>query len=439
MENIDLKIGDKLYEIPLITGTEGEKAIDISSLRKNTGVITLDTGFQNTGSCKSAITFIDGEKGVLRYRGYPVEELGQKSTFLEVAYLLIYGELPTKEELLVYKNSIADYSYLHHGMINFFDNIPNTAHPMAILSSAINSFAMYFPSYYVEDNNPETFDIMAARLISSVRTIAAFAYRKSMDKQLVLPNPNLSYAANFLNMMFGEPDRVHKIDKDIEAALTALFIIHADHEQNCSTSTVRLVGSSRVNLYSSVCAGICALWGPLHGGANQQVIEMLEEIYKQGLSVKECVKLAKDKENPFKLMGFGHRVYKTYDPRAKIIKKIFETLMKKKNIKDPLFDIAIELEQVALNDEFFIERNLYPNVDFYSGLIYRAIGIPTNMFTVMFAIGRMPGWIAQWKEMHDTLPFKIGRPRQLYIGNNERKYIEIDKRKSSPLLSVFED
>lgn len=439
MSKIELKIEDKSYEFPLLEGTEGEKAIDISSLRKNTSCITLDTGFQNTGSCKSRITFIDGEKGVLRYRGYPIEELGKKSTPLEVSYLLVYGELPTEEQLHSFRSKIADYSYLHPGMLSFFDNIPSTAHPMAILSSAINSFSMYFPNFYVEDNNTETFDIMAARLISSIRTIAAFAYRKSNGLDLIFPNPDMSYSENFLNMMFAESDKHLEVDEDIEKALNALFIIHADHEQNCSTSTVRLVGSSRVNLYSSICAGICALWGALHGGANQQVIEMLEKIQKQGISVAECIKLAKDKESSFKLMGFGHRVYKTYDPRAKLVKEIFEDLMKKKQIKDPLFDIAIELEQAALNDEFFIERNLYPNVDFYSGLIYRAIGIPTNMFTVMFAIGRMPGWIAHWKEMHDTLPFKIGRPRQLYVGKKEREYVEIEKRELKAIFSVFED
>ncbi len=437
MENVELKVENKVIKLPVIKGNEGESAIDISQLRKETGMVTFDPGYQNTASCKSAITYIDGENGILRYRGYPIEELGKKSTPLEVAYLLIYGKLPLEKELNDFRNRISDYSYLHPGMLSFFDNIPSTAHPMAILSSAINSFSMYFSNFYTEDNNIETFDIMAARLISSIRTVAAFAYRKSCGKKLIFPNSNLSYSNNFLNMMFAEDEKVQMIDKDVEKALDALLIIHADHEQNCSTSTVRLVGSSKVNLYSSICAGICALWGPLHGGANQQVIEMLDRIYTQGVSVKDCISMAKDRESSFKLMGFGHRVYKTYDPRAKLIKGIFENLMKKKNINDPLFDIAMELEERALNDEFFIERNLYPNVDFYSGLIYKAIGIPTNMFTVMFAMGRMPGWIAQWKEMHDTLPFKIGRPRQVYTGEKERTYVDIKSREKQSILSVF--
>ncbi len=434
MEKLELKYNDKVFELPVIKGTEGDKAVDISNLRKNTGLITFDNGYQNTAAYKSGITFIDGEKGILRYRGYSVAELANKSIPLEVAYLLIYGELPTLEQLTIFRTRIADYSYLHKDMIRFFDTIPTTAHPMSILSTTINSFAMYFNNFYVEDSNSETFDVMAARLISSIRTIAAFVYKKSIGQPIVFPDSKYSYSANFLNMMFGKPDEPYEIDPDIEEAIDALYIIHADHEQNCSTSTVRLVGSSRVNLYSSICAGICALWGHLHGGANQQVIEMLEQIHKQGISIKDCIALAKDKESPFKLMGFGHRVYKTYDPRALIIKGIFENLMKKKNINDPLFDIARELEHEALKDEFFIERNLYPNVDFYSGLIYRAIGIPSNMFTVMFAMGRMPGWIAQWKELHDSLPFKIGRPRQIYVGENERQYTDIKEREAFSLF-----
>lgn len=438
MAKAELKIGEKIIEMDIAEGTENDRAIDISNLRRDLGLITLDNGYQNTSSCKSAITYVNGEKGILRYRGYPAAELADKSTPLEVAYLLVYGELPTCEQLNIFKERIADYSYLHKDMVKFFDFVPPTAHPMAILSSAVNSLAMYFPSFYVENNTSDTFNIMAARLISSIRTMAAFTYKKSIGEELVMPDSKLSYSANFLNMMFGKPNEPHVVDHDIEEALNALLIIHADHEQNCSTSTVRLVGSSKVNLYSSICAGICALWGPLHGGANQEVIEMLEKIYKQGLSVEKCIALAKDKESSFKLMGFGHRVYKTYDPRAVVIKGIFKKLMAKKNIKDPLFDIAIKLEEAALNDEFFKERNLYPNVDFYSGLIYRAIGIPTNMFTVMFAMGRIPGWIAQWKEMHDTLPFKIGRPRQIYIGAKERQYVEMEKREPFCIFSIFE-
>jgi citrate synthase len=437
MDTAQLKIGENTYDLPIITGTEDEKAIDISRLRSTTGCITLDSGYQNTGSCRSAITFLNGEKGVLRYRGYSIEELGVSSTVLEVAYLLIYGELPSQERLKEFITLVEDNSLIHENMLNFFKGLPPTAHPMAILSSTINSLAIHYPNFYVEDSRPEVFDLMVARLLSTIRTIAAFTYKKSIGEPVVYPDPSLSYCSNFLNMMFSKPNRPHEIDPDVERALEMLLILHADHEQNCSTSTVRLVGSSKVNLYSAVCAGICALWGPLHGGANQQVIEMLEHIHMQGLSVKECVALAKDKDNPFRLMGFGHRVYKNYDPRAKMIKEMCKKLLSKQNINDPLFNIAQELETVALNDEFFIERKLYPNVDFYSGLIYRAIGIPTDMFTVMFAMGRMPGWIAHWKEMHDTFPFKIGRPRQVYIGEKERKYQATAKRRRFSLLSIF--
>jgi citrate synthase len=437
MDTAQLKIAEKTYELPLFIGTEGEKAINISRLRTTSGCITLDSGYQNTGSCKSAITFLDGEKGILRYRGYSIEELGMYSTVLEVAYLLIYGDLPSQERLKEFIRLVEDNSLIHENMLNFFKGLPPSAHPMAILSSTINSLAIYYPNFYVDDSSPELFDLMVARLISTIRTIAAFTYKKSIGEPLVYPDPSLSYCSNFLNMMFSKPNRPHEIDPDVERALEMLLILHADHEQNCSTSTVRLVGSSKVNLYSSVCAGICALWGPLHGGANQQVIEMLDQIRMQGLSVKECVALAKEKDNPFKLMGFGHRVYKNYDPRARMIKEMCTKLLSKQNIKDPLFDIALELEAAALNDEFFIERKLYPNVDFYSGLIYRAIGIPSDMFTVMFAMGRMPGWIAHWKEMHDTMPFRIGRPRQVYIGETERKYQVSSKRRRFSLLSIF--
>lgn len=437
MENVELKIADKTHVLPLVTGSEGERAIDITQLRVATGCITLDTGYQNTGSCKSAITFLDGEKGILRYRGYPIEELGVSSTVLEVAHLLIYGQLPTPETLKEFTLRVEENSLIHENMLNFFNGLPPTAHPMAILSSTINSMAIHYPNFYVEDSSPDLFDIMVARLISTIRTIAAYTYKKSIGEPLVYPDPSLSYCSNFLNMMFSKPNKPHEVDPDIERALEMLLILHADHEQNCSTSAIRLVGSSRVNLYTSVCAGICALWGPLHGGANQQVIEMLEQIRKQGLSVKECIALAKDKDSRFRLMGFGHRVYKNYDPRAKMIKEMCKKLLSKQNIKDPLFDIALELEDAAMNDPFFVERKLYPNVDFYSGLIYRAIGIPTDMFTVMFAMGRMPGWIAHWKEMHDTVPFKIGRPRQIYIGENMRPYVVKTKRRPFSLLSIF--
>jgi len=438
VSTIDLTIEGKQHSLPLIEGSEGEKAIDISALRNTTGCISFDPGYQNTGCCKSAITFIDGEKGILRYRGYPIEDLGTKSTFLEVAYLLIHGDLPMQNELKKFTLEIESNSLIHENMLQFFNSIPPNAHPMAVLSSAVNSLSIHYPAFFAGDQDAETFEVMAARLLSTIRTIAAFTYKKSIGHPLVYPQANVSYCANFLNMMFSTPIKQHVVDPDVERALDMVLIIHADHEQNCSTSTVRLVGSSKVNLYSSICAGLCALWGPLHGGANQQVIEMLDQIKKQGLTIKECLALAKDKENPFKLMGFGHRVYKNFDPRAAMIKEMCRKLLKKKEISDPLFDIALELEDAALKDEYFIERKLYPNVDFYSGLIYRAIGIPTNMFTVMFAMGRMPGWIAHWKEMHDTVPFKIGRPRQIYIGEKERKYPPLSKRKQFSIMSIFQ-
>jgi len=435
---VEIVKGGKAYPLEVITGTEGERAINITSLRNETGYITYDPGYQNTGSCKSGITFIDGEKGILRYRGYPIEELGTKSTFLEVAYLLIYGELPVQNELNKFTLDIESNSLIHENMLQFFNSIPPTAHPMAVLSSVINSMAIHYPAFFGDENTNETFEIMTARLLSTIRTIVAFTYKKAIGQPLVYPQANVSYCSNFLNMMFSTPVKQHVVDPDVERALEMLLILHADHEQNCSTSTVRLVGSSKVNLYSSICAGLCALWGPLHGGANQQVIEMLDKIRKQGLSVKECISMAKDKENPFKLMGFGHRVYRNYDPRASMVKEMCRKLLTKKEIKDHLFDIALELEEAALKDEFFLERKLYPNVDFYSGLIYRAIGIPLNMFTVMFAMGRMPGWIAHWKEMHDSLPFKIGRPRQIYTGEKERRYPPQSKRKQFSFMSIFQ-
>jgi citrate synthase len=437
MAEAEIKLDGATYTLPVFVGTEGEKGIEISSLRAKTGHVTLDIGYQNTGSCKSAITFIDGEKGILRYRGYPIEELGTQSSFVEVAYLLIFGELPTGDQLRAFTARIEQSSLIHENMHAFFNTLPPSAHPMAVLSSTVNMLSIYYQSIFVDDGNTETFEMIVARLLSTIRTIAAFSYKKSIGEPLMYPQPNMSYSSNFLTMMFSKPNIPHEIDPDVERALETLLIIHADHEQNCSTSTVRLVGSSRVNLYSSICAGICALWGPLHGGANQHVIEMLENIHRQGLSVKDCVNLAKDKDNSFKLMGFGHRVYKNFDPRAKMTKDLAKKLLSKKQVKDPLFDIALELEDMALRDEFFLERKLYPNVDFYSGLIYRAIGIPTNMFTVLFAMGRMPGWIAHWKEMHDTVPFKIGRPRQIYIGEKERKYMPQSKRKTFSLFNIF--
>jgi len=428
MSTAELIIDGKSHTFPIVTGSEDERAIDIANLRNQTGCITLDPGYQNTGSCASAVTFIDGDKSILRYRGIDIAELASKSSFVETSYLLIYGKLPTERERHLFSRRLTENSMLHEDMIHYFTGMPPKAHPMAILSTMVNSLAIFYPDYYVENPDQETFDLMAARLISKIRTIAAFSYKKSIGEPFVYPRHDLRYCANFLNMMFSSPVKPYEHDPEAEAILNMLLVCHADHEQNCSTSTVRLVGSSRVNLYSSICAGICALWGPLHGGANQEVIEMLEDIQKSGLSVKQIVEKAKDKNSQFRLSGFGHRVYKTYDPRAKIIKEACNKFLSKRESNDPLLAIALELEDAALTDDYFIERKLYPNVDFYSGIIYRELGIPVNMFTVLFAMGRMPGWIAQWKEMHDTKPFKIGRPRQLYVGNKLLHYETVDKR-----------
>ncbi|MFO7569028.1 MAG: citrate synthase [Smithellaceae bacterium] len=428
MEHAKLLYQGKTLEMPVIVGAEGEKAIDISKLRQETDLITLDDGYQNTGSCMSAITYIDGDKGILRHRGYPIEELAERATFSEVAYLLIYGHLPNRDEQQAFSQMLTQNSMIHEEMLRFFDGFPPTAHPMAILGTMVNSLSVYYTDYYTEDFQSDTFDLMAASLISRIRTIAAYSYKHSIGEPHVYPKRDLKYASNFLYMMFDSPVNPYVPDLDIEKALSTLLILHADHEQNCSTSTVRLVGSSMVNLYASICAGICALWGPLHGGANQKVIEMLESIKKDNLSIAQCIADAKNKDSKFRLFGFGHRVYKNYDPRARILKKYCETLFKKYNYQDPLINIAMELEEAALADEFFVERKLYPNVDFYSGILYRMIGIPTNMFTVMFAIGRLPGMIAQWKEMHDSVPLKIGRPRQIYTGNTLRHYVAIDER-----------
>jgi citrate synthase len=415
-----LILDDKTYEFPVIKGTEHERAIDISELRNQTGYITLDVGYQNTGSCLSSITYIDGDSGILRYRGYPIEWLAEHTTFTETAFLLIYNHLPSDAERKVFSQRLTENSMIHEEMLRFFDGFPLAAHPMAILSTMVNALSVFYPHLFTAGFDSDTFDIMSARLISKIRTIAAYSYKHSIGEPFVYPRHDKRYSANFLHMMFDSPVKPYTVDPDIEKVLNILLILHADHEQNCSTSTVRLVGSSMVNLYSSICAGICALWGPLHGGANQQVIEMLEGIYSQGLTVNQCIDKAKDKMDTFRLFGFGHRIYKNYDPRAKILKQKVDEIMNKYKIHEPLIDIALELEHRALTDEYFVERKLYPNVDFYSGILYRMIGIPTDMFTVMFAIGRLPGWIAQWKEMHDTRPFKIGRPRQIYIGSVNR-------------------
>jgi citrate synthase len=427
-DKVEIKLKDSSFEAPVIQGTENERAIDIASLRAKTGLVTLDPAFMNTASTKSAITFLDGEKGILRYRGYPIEQIAEQSRFVETSHLLIYGELPTKTELDRFSNNLTRHSLIHEDMKHFFDGFPSTAHPMAVLSSMVCSLSTYYPEEH-DINDKEKMDITIARLISKVRTIAAYAYKRSIGQPFIYPRNDLKYAANFLHMMFAVPSEPYEVDPEVEAAMNLLFILHADHEQNCSTSTVRLVGSSRANLFASIAAGILALWGPLHGGANQEVIEMLEQIKADGGDVKKYIELAKDKNSNFRLMGFGHRVYKNFDPRAKIIKTTADKVLGKLGIKDPLLDIAKELEEAALKDPYFVERKLYPNVDFYSGIIYRALGFPTSMFTVLFAIGRLPGWIAHWKEMMEDTNTKIGRPRQIYTGATERAYVPIDKRK----------
>lgn len=415
----------KTYEFPIVVGAEGEKAIDISNLRQATGLITLDPGYANTGSCTSSITFMDGEKGILRYRGIPVEELAEHSSFIETAYLLINGRLPTRDELNRVSILYNDNSLVHEDMQIFYQNFPRASHPMGILSGMVNALRSFYPELSTIE---EEINFTVTRLLSKVRTMAAMSYKISRGHRVVYPRPDLSYCANFLNMMFDTPVKHYEIDEDLVKALNVFWILHADHEQNCSTSAVRLVGSGRVNLYAAISAGIAALWGPLHGGANQAVIEMLTDIQKDGGNYHQAIERAKDKKDPFRLMGFGHRVYKAYDPRARVMKKICHKVLKKLKISDPLLDLAKELEVAALKDEYFIDYNLYPNIDFYSGIVLRAMGIPTNMFTVMFAIGRLPGWIAQWKESVDDPKWKLGRPRQIYTGPKETQYIPINER-----------
>ncbi len=423
-ETAKLTFKGKEYELPLITGAEGETGIDISKLRNITGAITLDSGYANTGSCQSAITFIDGEKGILRYRGYPIEELAAKSNFVEVCYLLIFGYLPSKSVLDDFKDKLAHHSLIHEDMKKFFEGYSANAHPMGILSSMVNSLSAYYP----EHDYKADVELNIIRLLAKLKTIAAFSYKKSIGQPYIYPDDDLGFTADLLNMMFAVPSEPYKVPKSVMDALDLLLILHADHEQNCSTSTVRMVGSSEANLFASISAGISALWGKLHGGANQQVITMLEKILEDGGDYKKYIGLAKDKESKFKLMGFGHRVYKNFDPRATILKGAADRVLKELGVKDPLLDIARNLEEIALKDEFFVERKLYPNVDFYSGIIYRAMGIPTNMFTVMFALGRLPGWIAQWKEMREAPGARIYRPRQIYVGEQKRPYVPIDKR-----------
>ena len=422
-----LELDGKVYEFPVIEGTENEKAIDISALRAKTGYITIDSGFKNTGSTQSAITFLDGEEGILRYRGYPIEQLAEKAEFLEVAFLLIYGELPTKEEYTKFKDNITKHTLIHEDMKHFFDAYPPKAHPMGILAASLSSLSTFYPESLDPNRPKEAVDLTMQRLIAKVPTLAAWAYKNAMRHPVIYPNNNLDYCSNFLNMMFAMPTDDYKVDPVVASALNKLLILHADHEQNCSTSTVRIVGSSQANLYTSISAGVSALWGPLHGGANQAVIEMLEAIKADGGDTEKWIAKAKDKDDSFRLMGFGHRVYKNFDPRATIIKKAADDVLAALGVDDPILDIAKKLEKVALEDEYFKARGLYPNVDFYSGIILKALGIPTEMFTVMFALGRLPGWIAQWKEMIENKE-PIGRPRQVYTGANKRDYVAIENR-----------
>ena len=422
-----LKLGAKELDLPTIVGTENEHAVDISKLRAQSGYITLDDGYGNTGSTTSAITYLDGEQGILRYRGYPIEELGAKCGFIEVSYLLIYGELPNAAQLEKFQNALKRHTMLHEDMRLFYNGFPRDAHPMAILGSVVGALSTFYQDY-LNPHDPEQVEISIHRLMAKLPTIAAYAYKKSIGQPFIYPKNELDYCQNFLRMMFAVPSEPYIADPDFVEALNLLLIVHADHEQNCSTSTVRMVGSADANLFASISAGICALWGPLHGGANQACVEMLEEIRADGGNVKKFVDKAKDKNSGFRLMGFGHRVYKNWDPRATIIKAVCDKLLAKRNINDPIFQIAQELEEVARSDPYFVDRQLYPNVDFYSGVIYRAIGIPVQMFTVLFAIGRLSGWIAHWVEMHNAPSSRICRPRQIYTGATKREVIPIDRR-----------
>ena len=422
-----INLGGKSYELPVIIGTENEKAIDISKLRGESEYITLDPGFKNTGSTESAITFLDGEKGVLHYRGYPIEQLAEKSTFIEVAYLLIYGELPTKEVLEQFRSAIRKQMMIHEDMKNFFVGFPSKSHPMGQLSCLVGALSAFYPESLNPNATEEEDNKTIINLLAKMPTIVSWIQKKSLGQPVVYPKNNYGYIENFLNMIFGEVTGETTFDPVVISAMHKLLILHADHEQNCSTSTVRIVGSSNANLYASISAGINALWGPLHGGANQAVIEMLEAIKNDGGDADKYLAKAKDKNDPFRLMGFGHRVYKNFDPRAKIIKKACDDILEKLGVQDPILDIAKKLEEAALNDQYFVDRKLYPNVDFYSGIIYRALGFESDMFTVLFALGRLPGWIAQWKEMRDNKE-PIGRPRQIYVGETKRDYVGFDKR-----------
>jgi citrate synthase len=424
MSDAKLTLEGQEFDLPIVVGSEEEVGLDIGALRKQSRAITLDPGYGNTGSCRSAITFIDGEKGILRYRGYPIEELAASTRFTEVCYLLIYGELPNWAQLEEFKQYLTLHSLLHEDMKKFFEGYPANAHPMAILSSMVASLSAYYPNTTLD----EDVEINIVRLLAKAKTIAAFSYKKSIGQPFIYPRNDLTYTQNFLHMMFAVPAEPYDIPEVYDEALNLLLILHADHEQNCSTSTVRMVGSSEANLFASISAGINALWGPLHGGANQKVIEMLEMIQADGMDYQKYVAKAKDKEDPFRLMGFGHRVYKNFDPRAILLRKAADDVLEHLGVDDPLLEIAKNLERIALEDEYFVERKLYPNVDFYSGIIYRALAIPTNMFTVMFALGRLPGWIAHWREMRSDPKMKINRPRQIYTGHTVRSLVPLDER-----------
>ena len=426
-EKAVLIVGDQRIELPILEGSEGERAVDISTLRDQTGLITYDPSLGNTGICRSTITFIDGEKGVLRYRGVPIEQFTENPNFVEVAWMLIFGRLPQDADRVRFRNLLTANELLHEGVKHQFVHIPMDAPPMAILSATLNNLACYYPEF-LSLTDEDSLENAAARLISKVRTIAAYSYRRSLGLPFIYPDPNLRYCANFLHMMFSLPYQQYMVLPEVEDALNLFLLLHADHEQNCSTSAVRVVGSSKANLFASCAAGVCALWGPLHGGANVEVVEMLERIHKGGNTPEDFVRAAKDKNNPVRLFGFGHRIYHNYDPRAKILQAACERVFSVLHRKDPLLDIARKLEEIALKDPYFIERKLYPNVDFYSGILLRAMGIPTNMFTVMFSISRLPGWIAQWKEQHDDPASKILRPRQIYVGPTKCDYVPMEKR-----------
>lgn len=422
-----LIVGGQEYELPVITGTENEKALDVSKLRAQTGYVTLDIGYKNTGSTRSSITYLDGENGILQYRGYPIDQLADHSSFIEVAYLLIYGVLPTQAQLDAFSNQIKMHTLVHEDMKKFFDGYPSNAHPMGQLASMITALSAYYPGSLDPNRGEEEVNLTIIRLLAKMPTLVSWIYKKSVGHPVIYPTNSLDYMSNFMKMTFGHRTEDYSVDPIVVDAMNKLLILHADHEQNCSASTVRIVGSSQANLFASVSAGISALWGPLHGGANQAVIEMLENIKQDGGNIQKWMDKAKDKDDPFRLMGFGHRVYKNFDPRAKIIKKAADDVLAKLGISDPVLDIAKEIERIALEDQYFVDRKLYPNVDFYSGIIYRALGFPTEMFTVLFALGRLPGWIAQWKEMREEGQ-PIGRPRQIFTGETKRDYVTIEQR-----------